>query len=242
MKKAGLIAVAAMLCGVPGTVSAAAARGSPVAFIHLGEAADAPLGYLQMCDRDPAACGLRAEEVAANRTACDPDAATSFDNMPASPCGRRGGQELATAAIALTISTDAAPRRSGRSTSRDLLHTVNQRVNRSVLQRSDLAIFGVDEYWRAAGSARGAMGDCEDIALEKRKQLVAAGFAEERLFLAVVYKARVGLHTVLVARTDSGDMLLDSLSAKVRRWHDGGYSWLRIQRPGQPLHWNRLAG
>lgn len=235
MTKAGLAAVAAMLCWAPGTVNAAAVQGASPTFITFGEGADAPLGYVQMCDRDPAACGLRPEDVAANRNACEPATGTPS-------CAQRGEPQLATAAIAANAVADAAPRRSGRSTAHDLLQAVNQRVNRGVLQRSDLAVFGVDEYWRAAGSGRGAMGDCEDIALEKRKQLIAAGILEARLFLAVVYKARVGLHTVLVARTDSGDMVLDSLSGKVRHWYDGGYSWLRIQQPGRPLHWNRLAG
>ena len=66
-----------------------------------------------------------------------------------------------------------------------LLRRVNRRVNRHVRQMSDEARFGRHDLWRASGMGRGAAGDCEDIAIEKRKLLVDAGVPADRLFLAV---------------------------------------------------------
>src|SRR5438128_1489796 len=51
-----------------------------------------------------------------------------------------------------------------------LLNQVNRRVNHGVTQATDKEIFGSPEIWRRAGSGKAAIGDCEDIALEKLYQ------------------------------------------------------------------------
>lgn len=122
-----------------------------------------------------------------------------------------------------------------------LLRQVNARVNARVHQQSDLATYGVPELWRPAGDGPGAVGDCEDIALEKRVELIARDFPPDRLFLAVVYRAGVGLHTVLVARLDTGDVVLDSRVDYIEAWHRAGYSWLSVETPGQPQAWRAVA-
>ena len=124
---------------------------------------------------------------------------------------------------------------------RKLLRRVNGRVNARVYQQSDMATYGVGELWRPSGDRPGAVGDCEDLALQKRVELLASHFPAERLFLAVVYRAGVGLHTVLVARLDEGDVVLDSRVDYIEPWHRAGYSWLSVETPGQPQQWRAVA-
>lgn len=117
------------------------------------------------------------------------------------------------------------------------LRKINAHVNHRVFQQTDMALFGRPEVWRPSGDDHHATGDCEDLALEKRVQLIAADFPRERLFMAVVYSRMVGLHAVLVARMAQGDLVLDSRTGAIRRWADTGYEWLSIQSPDDPDRW-----
>jgi predicted transglutaminase-like cysteine proteinase len=119
-----------------------------------------------------------------------------------------------------------------------LLRRVNRRVNRHVRQVSDVTRFGQRDLWRASGIARGAVGDCEDIALEKRRLLIAAGAPADRLFLAVAYgRGGVGLHLVLIARTERGDVVLDSRSSSITPWSNAPYTWIAMQSAIRPETW-----
>lgn len=119
-----------------------------------------------------------------------------------------------------------------------LLNIVNRKVNREVNQVSDRMSVGVDERWnRPIETRSGLKGDCEDIAIEKRERLVAAGFPEHDLFFAVVYRRDIGLHAVLVARTAAGDMVLDSRSPWIVEWAKAPYVWVKRQDPGSPMTW-----
>jgi predicted transglutaminase-like cysteine proteinase len=129
----------------------------------------------------------------------------------------------------------------GPADAEQLLARVNSDVNRRVRQQADEELFGEQEHWQAAGSGPDAAGDCEDLALQKRDALIQAGFPAARLFLAVVYQHTAGLHTVLVARLDSGDRVLDSRDPRILPWHRTSYRWLRMQQPGAPGVWRRSA-
>lgn len=118
-----------------------------------------------------------------------------------------------------------------------MLERINQTVNRRVRQQDDRATFGRDEVWRRSGVARGAAGDCEDIAIEKRDQLVAAGYPASRLFLAVAFARGIGLHVVLVARLTDGDVILDSRDPAIRLRTAVPYSWISVQSPDNPMRW-----
>ena len=119
-----------------------------------------------------------------------------------------------------------------------LLRRINRQVNRHVRQISDTARFARKDVWQASGIGRGAAGDCEDIALEKRKLLLEAGIPADRLFLAVAYgRGGVGLHLVLIARTDDGDVVLDSRSATITPWSNAPYTWVAIQSAERPSLW-----
>lgn len=119
-----------------------------------------------------------------------------------------------------------------------LLRRINRQVNRHVRQISDTVRFARKDVWQASGIGRGAAGDCEDIALEKRKLLLDAGIPADRLFLAIAYgRGGVGLHLVLIARTDDGDVVLDSRSATITPWSNAPYTWIAIQSAEQPGLW-----
>jgi predicted transglutaminase-like cysteine proteinase len=122
-----------------------------------------------------------------------------------------------------------------------LLKRIDGMVNARVRQQSDMLSYGVGELWRPSGSGRNAVGDCEDLAIEKRLELIDAGFPPERLFFAVVYQSGIGLHTVLVARLDGGDMVLDSRSSFVEPWQDTRYQWLIAEHPGMPTRWTTAS-
>ena len=124
---------------------------------------------------------------------------------------------------------------------RKLLARVNAHVNAHVFQQSDMATYGVPELWRPSGDGPRAVGDCEDLALEKRVELLASHFPPERLFLAVVWRRDAGLHTVLVARLDDGDLVLDSRVDFIEPWDRAGYSWVSVEAPGQPQEWHEAA-
>jgi predicted transglutaminase-like cysteine proteinase len=46
---------------------------------------------------------------------------------------------------------------------------------------------------------------------------------------------------VVVARTFSGDLVLDNLSGHVSLWSKKPYRWVRIQTPKNPNYWASLG-
>ncbi len=123
-----------------------------------------------------------------------------------------------------------------------LLDEVNREVNEQIRPASDQAIYGVDERWtnpllHKASTRDFAKGDCEDYALAKRDALLAAGWPAESLFMAVGLHDRLGLHTVLVARTSRGDMVLDSRSPWIVGFNETPYLWIKRQVAADSLRW-----
>lgn len=118
-----------------------------------------------------------------------------------------------------------------------LLDSVNKLVNGRVRQRPDIQIYATAEHWARSGVGNGAQGDCEDLAIEKRYQLIAQGFDGKRLSFAVVYSRQTKLHTVLIARTAEGDMVLDSDTPWIRRVDQTDYSWISVQSPENGMRW-----
>lgn len=208
-------------------------------FMPQGVLADAPAGFTAMCARDRVLCALGQS----------PNDAISAPVVRASFTGVQPAMLEATGAVALQAAS--APARTGRSATwlapkqtddlRSLITAVNKQVNRHVTQISDMASMGVGEYWRRLPSPT-PVGDCEDIAIEKRIRLTEAGFPTERLFYGVAFVRNIGLHTVLIARMDDGDYVLDSLTPRIVRWENAHYVWLRKQVPGSPLQWERIDG
>jgi predicted transglutaminase-like cysteine proteinase len=117
-----------------------------------------------------------------------------------------------------------------------VLNQINQAVNREVKKASDLDLYGQPEYWSLPRQVNGKLyGDCEDYALEKRRQLVAAGVPASALSLAVAVTARGESHAVLMVSLKSGDWVLDNLTPWATPWEDLNYRWVQRQVPGTAL-------
>ena len=108
----------------------------------------------------------------------------------------------------------------------DLARQVNSRVNGSVEQLSDPENYGVAEYWTLPANGS---GDCEDFVLEKLRLLLEAGVDSRDLRIAVVLDRNGDNHVVLVMRNEAGDLVLDSLTRRIMRWNETGYTFLAMQ-------------
>lgn len=120
---------------------------------------------------------------------------------------------------------------------RSLLLSVNRDVNEEVELSSDMACWGVEEYW--SFPAKG-LGDCEDFALEKRRRLVDEGLPSAALTMAIVHHTE-GLfaHAVLLAETTAGTRVLDNLNDDLLCWDTAPFRYERRERPDGA--WARYA-
>ena len=130
-----------------------------------------------------------------------------------------------------------------------LVESINRFVNQTILPATDLAIYGVADFWSepitenqlAGGPSAKVYGDCEDYVLEKRRRLVAAGVAPENLSIAIALNNRGALHAVLLVRTDAGEMVLDNLSYWIVTWDRAPYHWLERQVLGRADDWRHIV-
>lgn len=118
------------------------------------------------------------------------------------------------------------------------VYEVNAHINSKVRILNDQSQYGREDYWTLP-SARG--GDCEDIALLKKKKLIEMGLPPLSLLLATVLNQNREAHAVLVLRTKSGDFVLDNLRNKILPWHKTGYLFMRMQHPRHPDRWGLVA-
>jgi predicted transglutaminase-like cysteine proteinase len=126
----------------------------------------------------------------------------------------------------------------------DELIKVNDAVNAKTLSETDESGFGLVDYWTVAAGA----GDCEDIALLKRAELLELGWPKSALLLAVAdtgtdargAPAGGGRHVVLLAFTDQGTFMLDNLTRDVIDWTKSDYNWTAVESPGNPLAWQAV--
>ena len=103
---------------------------------------------------------------------------------------------------------------------------VNREVNSRIRQRSDRSQYGVEEKWSLPVSA----GDCEDLALLKKKMLIERGVAPGKLRLAQVMKRGVPSHVVLLVEVAADqEYVLDSLSGSVQSRASSSYVFLKEQ-------------
>ncbi|OQM76588.1 transglutaminase-like cysteine peptidase [Manganibacter manganicus] len=103
---------------------------------------------------------------------------------------------------------------------------VNNAVNTSVAPHTDIEIWGKEEVWSYPANG---LGDCEDYALEKRRELMRAGVPAGDLLMTVARQPNGEGHAVLTVRTSMGDFILDNLEPKVRAWNDTPYTYLKRQ-------------
>lgn len=126
--------------------------------------------------------------------------------------------------------------RSARLSARQIrtVRNVNRSINARVHQIADIVQYRLKDYWTLP-TARG--GDCEDIALLKKEELIRRGIPPGRLLLATVLDRQRNNHAVLVLRTERGDFVLDNLSNRMLPWTETRYSFLKMQNPAAPSHW-----
>jgi predicted transglutaminase-like cysteine proteinase len=103
---------------------------------------------------------------------------------------------------------------------------VNNAVNIRVVPRTDVEIYGREEYWAYPDKG---YADCEDYALEKRRELMQAGVPAGDLLMTVARQPNGDGHAVLTVRTSMGDFVLDNLQPKVLAWSDTPYTYLKRQ-------------
>lgn len=115
---------------------------------------------------------------------------------------------------------------------------VNRQVNRSIRAVTDAEHWGVSDRWDFPTDG---LGDCEDIQIEKRRLLQAAGIPARAMRMAMVINPENEGHAVLVVRTDRGDFVLDNRVSAVLPWYDTGYVW--VKREGDSATaWVSLGG
>jgi len=102
---------------------------------------------------------------------------------------------------------------------------VNASVNLAITPATDQEVYGVPEYW-AYPTTR---GDCEDVVLLKRRDLIELGWPVGALLITVVRQRNGEGHAVLTVATDRGDLVLDSLQPLVKPWNETEYQYVKRQ-------------
>ncbi len=115
----------------------------------------------------------------------------------------------------------------------DQLVSINDNVNATIVPETDEDLYHVAEYWTYPDGR----GDCEDIALEKQRELVAAGWDPSTLLMTVVRERDGNGHAVLMVRTDRGDVVLDNQDGRVLLWKDTAYEYIKRQSQSDPGKW-----
>lgn len=118
------------------------------------------------------------------------------------------------------------------------LQDVNEQVNIAIRPQDDRDHYGRNEYWTIPTDG---VGDCDDYALAKRAQLIAAGFPQAALRIAIVRTWWDEPHAVLTVVTDHGDFVLDNLVADVKAWTATDYKWVERQDPDRAMGWVSIS-
>jgi len=120
----------------------------------------------------------------------------------------------------------------------ELLKRVNHSVNMYINPRPKSYGPNLGEGWTIAPE----MGDCNDYAVTKRRELLENGLPSKALRLAVVKTASGIGHLVLVVVTTKGDIVMDDLTEEIRPWQSTDYHWLNIQSASDPKFWYKIRG
>lgn len=121
---------------------------------------------------------------------------------------------------------------------RRVLQRINAAVNRAIWPQTDEAHYGRPELWTIPTDG---FGDCEDYALTKRRDLIAAGLPPNALRITIAYSRRYGRHAVLMVISDRGDFILDNLTDAIVERHRSPYSWIEQQDAANPRAWVSLT-
>jgi predicted transglutaminase-like cysteine proteinase len=114
---------------------------------------------------------------------------------------------------------------------------VNFDLNVRIRPETDEELYHVAEYWTYPDGR----GDCEDIALAKRRQLIELGWDASTLLMTVVKEANGDGHAVLMVRTDRGDLVLDNQENKILVWSQTPYEFVKRQSQADAGKWVGIA-
>ena len=118
------------------------------------------------------------------------------------------------------------------------IETINHEVNASIREADDREVYGVVERWEYPTSGS---GDCEDFALQKRKELIALGLPRQALLMTVVIDENGAGHAVLTLRSNRGDFVLDNRTDKILGWKATNYVFVKMQSEQNPNSWQRIG-
>lgn len=114
---------------------------------------------------------------------------------------------------------------------------VQMKVNAEVVYEDDQITYNQPEYWEIAQQ----VGDCEDYALRKLRELLARGWPIEKLRLAFCWVGTVGSnngHGVLIAEFENDLYVLDNRYEGVYAVPDiDEYVWHSCQEIGGSRRW-----
>lgn len=114
------------------------------------------------------------------------------------------------------------------------LSRVNAEVNARIEAVSDKDHWGAIDRWDYPDDGK---GDCEDVALLKRRTLIGLGYPAQALLMTVVKDKNGDGHAVLTARTDRGDFVLDNLDDQVKDWRATDYRFVKRQSQADVNAW-----
>lgn len=114
---------------------------------------------------------------------------------------------------------------------------INAKVNAEITVVPDWQFHGLEDVWDYPFNCQ---GDCEDIALEKRRQLTEAGLPSAAFTLALALKNAPPVpHALLLVETTHGTWVLDNLQEDLLCWTTAPYTiTYRERTDGQ---WERYA-
>jgi len=118
------------------------------------------------------------------------------------------------------------------------IEMINHAVNASVREADDREVFGVIERWDYPNLGA---GDCEDFALQKRKELMEAGIPRQALLMTVVTDENGAGHAVLTLRSNRGDFVLDNRTDKILGWQATNYVFVKMQSEQHPNEWQKIG-
>jgi len=121
---------------------------------------------------------------------------------------RSGGHPCPAAARRFLSIIEQGRQRQGRA----LLGEINRAINLSIRPMSDLAQYGVEDYWAAPlESLSSGAGDCEDYAIAKYVALEESGIASDDLQLEIVRDLEhQATHAVVEVRFKGEWLILDN--------------------------------
>ncbi|MGA3304283.1 MAG: transglutaminase-like cysteine peptidase [Methylovirgula sp.] len=116
-----------------------------------------------------------------------------------------------------------------------ILNKVNRLVNQTIIPVSNFDHWGTMlDHWDYPKDGK---GDCKIYALWKRKLLIDAGFPRQALLMTIVRDENGEGHTILTAKTNRGEFILDNMREDIRSWDATGYHFYKRQSQENPNIW-----